>query len=141
MTDESLFSRLRIQRKRLGLTQREAAERVGVTRETWSRYEKGLMSPGAETLEAIAAAGADVQYILTGVHGVPAMSAEEERAGYVVEVLSPAEAAALEALRGSGALQQDQSAVVEQTGNGNVFQQSQGGANHAKGRTTPKRQR
>ena len=43
-----------------------AAEICGVKRETWSRYESGIMSPGMEVLAALAARGADVQYILTG---------------------------------------------------------------------------
>lgn len=50
----------------MGWSQAEAAEKCGVKRETWSRYESGLMSPGMEVLAALAAAGADVQYILTG---------------------------------------------------------------------------
>ena len=38
----------------------------GIQRETWNRYEKGLNAPGTEVLAAIAQAGADVNYILTG---------------------------------------------------------------------------
>lgn len=104
MTDTSIFFRLREERKRIGFTQIAAAERSGVTRETWNRYESGAISPGTDAWEALAAAGADVQYILTGRKSVPALCVEQERAGYVVEVLSPAEAQALATLRASGVL-------------------------------------
>lgn len=68
MTISSLFSeRLKEERKKLKLTQQTAAELCSTRRETWVRYESGAMSPGAEVLAALAAAGADVLYILTGV--------------------------------------------------------------------------
>lgn len=35
-------------------------------RETWSRYESGALSPGTDVWVALATAGADVLYILTG---------------------------------------------------------------------------
>lgn len=95
---------MREERKRLGLTQAAAAERSGVQRETWSRYESGALSPGTDAWQALATAGADVQYILTGRKSVPALCVEQQRAGYVVEVLSPAEAQALATLRASGVL-------------------------------------
>jgi len=104
VTDSSLFLRLKDERKRLGLKQTEMSALAGVSRETWSRYESGGIGPGVEVLVAIAAAGADVQYVLTGRRGVPAMTEEQERAGYRVEVLSPSESQALAALRASGVL-------------------------------------
>lgn len=70
--DTSFFSaRLREERKRLKLTQAHAAERCAVTRETWSRYETGALSPGIDALAGFSAAGADVQYILTGKRSAP----------------------------------------------------------------------
>lgn len=68
----NVFDRLKLARKNLGLTQAEAADLCGVKRETWSRYESGLMSPGMDVLAAIAAAGADINYILTGIRMHPA---------------------------------------------------------------------
>lgn len=59
-------ARLKDARKDLGLNQAEAAELCGVSREMWGKYERGLAVPGGEVLFAFAAAGADVQYILTG---------------------------------------------------------------------------
>jgi transcriptional regulator with XRE-family HTH domain len=61
-----LGQRLREARETLGLTQIAAAELVGVTREHWGRCERGFAVPGGEILSALAAAGADVNYILTG---------------------------------------------------------------------------
>ncbi len=69
MTDRSPYLRLKEERKRLKLTQAAAGSIAGVTRETWSRYEGGSVSPGMEALEAFALAGADVQYVLTGLRG------------------------------------------------------------------------
>lgn len=56
----------------MGLSQTafaEIAEKKGVagaTRQSQANYEKGKQAPNAAYLAAIAAAGADVQYILTG---------------------------------------------------------------------------
>jgi transcriptional regulator with XRE-family HTH domain len=69
VTDRSPYLRLKEERKRLKLTQAAAGSIAGVTRETWSRYEGGSVSPGMEALEAFALAGADVQYVLTGLRG------------------------------------------------------------------------
>jgi transcriptional regulator with XRE-family HTH domain len=54
------------ERKRLGLSQAEAGALCGVSREMWGKYERGQASPGADVLQAFAAAGADIRYILTG---------------------------------------------------------------------------
>jgi len=66
-TFQSLFGgRLKDERKALGLSQEEAANLMGVTREHWGRCERGLAVPGGEVLAALATSGADVLYILTG---------------------------------------------------------------------------
>lgn len=71
-TFSSLFGgRLKEVRKDLSLSQSEAAELVGVTREHWGRCERGIAVPGGEVLAALAAAGADVFYILTGERSKP----------------------------------------------------------------------
>lgn len=69
--------RLKAERKRLGLNQAGAAEQCGVSREIWGRYERGLAVPGGEVLFSFANAGADVQYILTGVRS--SVASVEER--------------------------------------------------------------
>ncbi|TDK65999.1 helix-turn-helix transcriptional regulator [Sapientia aquatica] len=67
MINTSLFANcLKEERKRLGLTQANAAELVGVNRETWGRYESGKIMPGTEVLIAFTYAGADANYLLTG---------------------------------------------------------------------------
>ncbi len=63
----NIFERLREERERLGKTQEEFAAVAGVTRRPYVEWEKGTgPSPSAQNLAAMAAAGADVLYILTG---------------------------------------------------------------------------
>lgn len=64
-SSEILGRRIFEERERLGLSQQEAAKAAGVRREMWAKYEAGS-EPGARVLVGMAAAGADVQYILTG---------------------------------------------------------------------------
>lgn len=92
-----LFERLIEERKRLKLTQDQMAETGGVAKRTYCNYEAGLRAPDAEYLSAIAAAGADVLYILTGVRGNAAV--ELQQAGYSAEVLSKDEQALLDNYR------------------------------------------
>ena len=78
----SLFGeRLKESRKDLGLNQSDAADLTGVTREHWGRCERGMGMPGGEVLAALANAGADVRYILTGKRDFdppPKLTSEEE---------------------------------------------------------------
>ncbi|MFJ2987728.1 helix-turn-helix domain-containing protein [Collimonas sp. NPDC087041] len=69
--------RMREERSRLGLTQQEAANLLGVGREMWSRYERGVALPGGEALMALADAGGDVQYVLTGQRSNVSLSPDE----------------------------------------------------------------
>lgn len=59
-------SRIKEERKRLGLTQQQAAERCGIRRQQWIRYEKGTSEFDGEPLRKFGEAGARVAYILTG---------------------------------------------------------------------------
>lgn len=63
----TLGNRLLTERERLGLSQTDLAEKCRVTMRSQRNYEKNERLPDAAYLVAIAAAGADVQYILTGV--------------------------------------------------------------------------
>ena len=70
--------RLREERQRIGLNQTEFAGLAHVQKRAQINYESGERSPDATYLAAIAAAGADVQYIVTGVRrgdgiGLPAV--------------------------------------------------------------------
>ncbi|MEO6921961.1 MAG: helix-turn-helix transcriptional regulator [Collimonas sp.] len=70
--------RLREERDRLGFTQQEMADRMGVRREMSSKYERGQAAPGGNALTEFAAAGGDVQYVLTGQRSNNAMSPDEK---------------------------------------------------------------
>ena len=67
----TIFDRLRAERERLGLSQQALAERCGVTARSQRNYESGERAPDASYLSAIAAAGADVLYILMGQRSQP----------------------------------------------------------------------
>lgn len=67
--------RLKEERLRLGLSQQDAADACGVSREMWGKYERGKGVPGGEVLFSFASRGADINYILTGMRvAVPAVS-------------------------------------------------------------------
>jgi len=65
-------ARLREEREALGMSQSdvaavaEAAGVPGATRQSQAKYEKGISTPSASYLAAIAATGIDVLYVLTG---------------------------------------------------------------------------
>jgi len=72
--------RLREERQRFGLNQTAMGELGGVTKKTQMLYESSTRAPDAEYLAAIAAAGADVLYILTGMRGENTASSPMELA-------------------------------------------------------------
>lgn len=61
-----IFERLKSERERLQLSQPRVAELANVGKTTVINWEKGASAPDAVQLAALAAAGADVLYILTG---------------------------------------------------------------------------
>lgn len=67
MEKDNFPSRLREERERLGLNQEALAEAGGVKKLAQHKYEKGENSPTVAYLQAVAAAGVDVVYALTGV--------------------------------------------------------------------------
>ena len=58
--------RLKEERLRLGLNQSDFAALAQVTKNSQLNYEKGDRSPDAEYLAAVAGAGVDVLYVVTG---------------------------------------------------------------------------
>ncbi|KOQ71566.1 helix-turn-helix transcriptional regulator [Stenotrophomonas maltophilia] len=58
--------RLREERTRLGLTQEAFGALGGVRKQAQIKYEKGERKPDSSYFEGIAAAGADIDYVLTG---------------------------------------------------------------------------
>lgn len=69
MNTRKIAERLREERKRLGLTQERFGAEGGVGKLAQLNYEKGERSPDAAYLSAIALAGVDVSYVLTGERG------------------------------------------------------------------------
>jgi len=74
----TIFERLKEERMRLGLNQTEFGELGGVQKDAQLKYESGKRKPDTEYLAAIAAAGADVQYILTGIRSSTALAPDEQ---------------------------------------------------------------
>ena len=61
MISKSLFgNRLKEQRKKLGLTQAQAAEKAGIERETWGKYERGIFMPSGDVLISFLSIGINV---------------------------------------------------------------------------------
>lgn len=94
-------NRLKEERERMGLSQTDFAAIGKSGRKSQFNYETGDRVPDGAYLSAIAAAGADVLYILTGVRSgaAPMLGVEKERAGYSVEVLDKQEQALLDNFR------------------------------------------
>jgi transcriptional regulator with XRE-family HTH domain len=69
--------RLKEERNRIRRNQSDFAALAGKTKKTVIEWEKGNGSPNSEDLMAFATAGADVQYILTGIHSATALAADE----------------------------------------------------------------
>lgn len=68
----SINARLAEERERLGLSQERLGAVAGVSRNSQANYEKGKRMPDAAYLEALAGAGADVQYVITGQRAITA---------------------------------------------------------------------
>lgn len=64
--DENCHVRIREERKKLGLTQAQAAEKCGVKVQQWNRYENNKSVLDGAPLRAFISIGADGQYILSG---------------------------------------------------------------------------
>lgn len=63
----TIGSRLRKERERLKMNQAAFGELGGVLKQAQLKYEKNDRSPDAEYLSAIALAGVDIAYVLTGI--------------------------------------------------------------------------
>ena len=69
--------RLAEERTRLHMTQDAMAAAAGVAKSTYCNYEAGKRAPDAVCLTNLAAAGADVLYILTGQRSAGALAPDE----------------------------------------------------------------
>jgi transcriptional regulator with XRE-family HTH domain len=103
----SIGERLRSERQRLDLNQTQIGECGGVTKKTQMLYEAGGRSPDALYLAAIATAGADIRYIVTGERDGPApetLTADERELLALFRAAPLAvKAAAIGALQGGSA--------------------------------------
>lgn len=70
--------RLKEERERLGYTQPQFAEVAGAKKRTLIDWEKGVSSPTAVQLSALAEVGVDVLYILTGQRNTPNPDSSKE---------------------------------------------------------------
>lgn len=82
----SIGTRLREERDRLGFNQTDFAAIAGQAKKSQTRYEADDRSPDGDYFAKIAAAGADIAYILTGNRG-SAMSCENASAGPLIAPL------------------------------------------------------
>lgn len=73
----SIGGRLLEERERLGLSQPKLAELCGVTMRSQRNYEKDERQPDALYLAALATAGVDVLYVITGQHGGVLLNPQE----------------------------------------------------------------
>jgi transcriptional regulator with XRE-family HTH domain len=70
--------RISEERKRLKLSQDQAGDFCDVSREMWGKYERAKAAMGSDVLFMFAQAGADAQYILTGIRSGTALAADEQ---------------------------------------------------------------
>ncbi|WP_306602521.1 helix-turn-helix domain-containing protein [Azonexus sp.] len=70
--------RIAEERKRLKLGQEQAGAACGVSREMWGKYERAKAAMGGDVLFLFARAGADVQYILTGIRSSSVTAPDEQ---------------------------------------------------------------
>lgn len=75
---ELIGARLKEERERLGYNQLDFAAIGGASKRSQIDWEQGKLVPNAEFLAMVAAAGADVLYILTGELASSALSKDEK---------------------------------------------------------------
>lgn len=68
-TYDDFLYRLREQRKQLGLSQEQMAQRVHKTQSNYSKVELGLQRLSYEELKYLSESGIDIYYIFTGFRG------------------------------------------------------------------------
>jgi len=64
--DGNFFARLVEERKRLGFSQEQIADKCGLSRKMWGNYESGKTYPGVDVLFVLLKEGGDITYIMTG---------------------------------------------------------------------------
>lgn len=82
----AIGERLREERERFGWNQEDLGQLGGVNRNTQGKYEKGERNPDSAYLSAVAAAGVDVLYVLTGVRIPPSTDSVSAEVAEFLEV-------------------------------------------------------
>jgi transcriptional regulator with XRE-family HTH domain len=80
-----ISERLKFERQRLGYTQTAFALLGGSTKQTLINWEAGRQTPNAEFLAAIAKAGADILFIVTGATVAPIESTLDRKGQAMVD--------------------------------------------------------
>ena len=87
---ESTGSRIKIARERQGVTQAELAEKMGVTPQTISQYERNIINPKPETIKKFAdALGVDARWLEVGEYEDNSLSGEEQQLLRYFRIMSP----------------------------------------------------
>ncbi|WP_213626936.1 helix-turn-helix transcriptional regulator [Pseudomonas sp. Pc102] len=76
---DEFADRLRNERQRLGMSQSAFGKAGGVQANAQGKYESGERSPSADYLQAIAAIGVDLQFVLTGNRNASALTQDENQ--------------------------------------------------------------
>lgn len=76
---DNFGQRLKNERERLGLTQKELAEAVSISYVTQSNYETGKRKPDTKYIASIATIGFDLKYLFTDTREENSPLAPEER--------------------------------------------------------------
>lgn len=74
----TIGERLREERERLGMNQTAFAAQGGVQKRAQINYEAGERHPDAAYLAAVAAAGIDIQYVVTGMRAGKSLAPDEQ---------------------------------------------------------------
>lgn len=91
----TIGDRLTAERKRLGLNQTELAALGGIELKTQGAYENDKRSPKSDYLTAIAEAGVDVGFVLTGNRSSTSLEGDEARVVNAMRMAAPAERATI----------------------------------------------
>lgn len=120
--------RLKSERERLGFTQQQFADFVGVTRKTLFGYETGARAPDAAALAVWSGVGVDALFVVTGVRHSKSENVfafESDSKNSEPPSLAPREEALLDNYRhssdeGKRAVEAAASAVAQQARQGKV---------------------
>lgn len=112
---DTIGSRLRVERERIGLTQDALASHGGIKKRALINYEQGERTPDGEFFSAVANVGIDVLYVLTGQRSAAHLSTDEQHLIALFRAASlPVKMAAVGALQGAASMQQ--AGVTQGTG-------------------------